>query len=279
MDRQKRPKQQKPQKNLNCYACGKPGHIARNCRSKNKVPRMQMNAMRIPRSTVQYWDQPDDWIVNRTLHDEQAIRMIIRQGRRRMDALQDDINSFSVPTRWERQMEEQLNALGDVDTQDDNEDDYVNISDLVESEYEEPESTGSTATEGVIEEQDFTYHANYRRDPRHPHHPGIEDTQCVQNQCPHHDQSYRIEGLTRCHRLWNACRDDTCAYHLADKRHHATFPGHNQAWQRQLRHSKDLPYLRRCQYSQWQYCLNTSCNAHTGDKAEQGFTNDYLSKN
>ena len=32
-------------KKINCYACGKEGHIARNCISKNKVKR-QLNVLR-----------------------------------------------------------------------------------------------------------------------------------------------------------------------------------------------------------------------------------------
>ena len=35
----------KPKKALTCYACGKPGHMARNCKSKGKVHRQQLNAL------------------------------------------------------------------------------------------------------------------------------------------------------------------------------------------------------------------------------------------
>ncbi len=42
-------KQQGGKKAMNCYGCGKPGHIARDCRSKNMVKRPQLNILeRVP---------------------------------------------------------------------------------------------------------------------------------------------------------------------------------------------------------------------------------------
>ena len=37
--------QQRGKKAFNCYSCGKPGHIAKNCRSKGMVPRPQLHIM------------------------------------------------------------------------------------------------------------------------------------------------------------------------------------------------------------------------------------------
>jgi len=42
-------KQQGGKKAINCYGCGKPGHIARDCRLKNMVKRPQLNILeRVP---------------------------------------------------------------------------------------------------------------------------------------------------------------------------------------------------------------------------------------
>ena len=41
-------KEKKPYKKntIKCYACGKLGHMARNCKSKNKVQCQQLNALK-----------------------------------------------------------------------------------------------------------------------------------------------------------------------------------------------------------------------------------------
>ena len=42
----RKPKKGQNKKTLKCYSCGKPGHFAKDCRSKNMVSRPQFNIMR-----------------------------------------------------------------------------------------------------------------------------------------------------------------------------------------------------------------------------------------
>jgi len=127
-------KQQGDRKAMKCYGCGKPGHIAKDCRSKNMVKRPQLNILeRIPIKTTgpprdqpeaEYDDEELDAIMSDLLAvvdaplDENIKELIARQEELREEVAKKQRNIERIEQRL-ADIHEQLKELGSDDNSDD----------------------------------------------------------------------------------------------------------------------------------------------------------------
>lgn len=85
---------------LTCYACGKPGHMARDCRSKNKVQRREFNM------TIRKETQPTSVQVDtpKLRHDKDQVNLdMVRQATRPLQTTVEDINEDCDHCRYPKQ--------------------------------------------------------------------------------------------------------------------------------------------------------------------------------
>jgi Retrotransposon gag protein/Zinc knuckle len=213
---------------VTCYACGKSGHIARNCRSKEKMPRPQLNVLRGKEKESAGTANSDLDLFAQVWDDEE-------------DA---DIRS------WERV----------VYTPEGSSDDGVASLPNDDEELE-------TEFEGLHKEP------GYAVDPRHPWHDQMPWTFCSTESCAKHERPKEEnpeQVLERwCQKRWNECRTDECPEHLIDKRMRGCFPGHDAAWNNELRQHRweSGP----CTYDNWVNCLKKACERHQKEKRCWGF--------
>ena len=232
-------------KKTTCYTCGKPGHIARNCRSKGLVPRAQLNVMReLPEEPHPGW-RVSEW-----------------------EASGEGLQDPPPYDEWQLAGSELLAT--------DFEEDAVHVDpgqpELTPNGSTDEEYTPSPDTEQLLTEvADLIEEPGFAVDPRHPWHDQLHWTQCAYLWCYAHQidkQGHPVYRLAtrQCHKRWNECRDDECPEHLIDKRGRKCFPGHDGPWNQKLREGAS-----RCQQGKWVTCVHHQCQVHKEEKLKQGF--------
>ena len=240
-----------------CYRCGKPGHIARNCRGGNTMRREQINVINelpdeyewVGHNSEEY-DSPDD-------HQPEDTEPGVR--RRIPDYYENDSSDNSQDLRavyaWARRAVETPSDEG-KDPEHEGEEDSVTVdhNDAQErSPPPTPQTPGSpiqsptpypglqqpvtlsnrSQHEGLTDDQ-----RGYPTWPFNFLHDTIDWSLCHQDGCVRHEQQKRQHQFrpreTRFVRCfvedWKDCEDDGCSAHLVDKRHALQFPGHDLSW-------------------------------------------------
>ena len=176
-------------KALTCYACGKPGHMVRDCRSKNKVHQQQLNALdgdwnviepEDPTSGLEQTAPTLDWD-DYVQALEEAHQMATPGG----EALRQQIGQG-----W--------NEEGDHSTSSED--------------HDEPASIKEEIPRGLH---------NYKVDPRNLRHGELAWRFCVRQLCTYHDRPRRQGGHSpfhpTCNEHWVNCKKNACEFHLWDK--------------------------------------------------------------
>ena len=176
-------------KALTCYACGKPGHMARDCRSKNKVHRQQLNAL------------DGDWNVIKpedpTTGQEQTAPTLGWDDY--VQVLEEAHQTATPGGEALRQQTEQ---------EWDEEEDHSTSS----KDRDEPASIKEEIPRGLH---------NYGIDPRNLRHGELAWRFCICQLCIYHDGPQRQGGHSpfrpTCNEHWVNCKKDACKFHLWDK--------------------------------------------------------------
>jgi hypothetical protein len=235
-----------------CYTCGKPGHIARNCRSKDKV-RRQLNVLqghtKIP-ADYPYEDESsgDTWD---KLTESEA-----------------EEESVPLPKKGKDVMKELTQQVANIqyDTSED-----------------EPGPSASfkkrTNQRTGLARKEVSYpQPSHRKDWRNHQHYRIHWTSCFYDDCDKHLKRKEEAGwypvkipTERCKaEKWMLCTEDECCDHLWDKRRNITFPGHDNRWHERVRNDRHT--LRaNCTTNKWETCLYDRCRQHKSDKEGEGF--------
>lgn len=267
-----------------CYTCGKPGHIARNCRSKNMVHRPQLNVLsKLPQfsvsdqETITDWTSvgPSDWETadempsSPPITPEEGPGNWITNLSRKQDVMEiDDSQELDKG----KQKEETQNTLSPGETS------FVNLR-------------SAQIKNGIAKRAHWTdEQRNYGIDKQNLHHALRHWTFCFDQYCMIHDSEKRnvswepkCPAHLRCHAgSWISCPEDKCANHLIDKRRGRYFYGHleefnarfqylcdndnDQLWCKQQLLTTAEPGFRPI----WQFCVTDSCPEHREDKIKYG---------
>ena len=265
-------------KALTCYGCGKPGHIARNCRSKGVVPRPQLN------------------VLERVPDDEAG-----PSRRNRWD--DDELNTlFQAQRILEDKVDNRIAKLESQYWKNDDGEDWKEVPDQTQERQEDPNeiqaeseaissgspscvstsSEDSEATKELIEEyrsltnkQALGPDRNCRNDTAHPEHSTVAWTACMDKKCHTHRPGWVTAGkpiVIGCQaKRWNTCRTDHCEYHIVRKREFKCFPGHDALWQMIFRDQQQHWNKEEdeCTHEQWHYCLYGDCTNPVHIQAKQ----------
>ena len=176
-------------KALTCYACGKPGHMARDCRSKNKVHRQQLNTLDGDWNVI----EPED----PTAGQERTTPTLGWDDY--VQALEEAHQTATPGGEALRQQTEQ---------EWDEEEDHSTSSE----DRDEPASIKEEIPRGLH---------NYRIDPRNLQHGELAWRFCIRQLCIYHDRPRRQGGHSpfrpTCNEHWVNCKKDACEFHLWDK--------------------------------------------------------------
>ena len=295
-------------KTLTCYSCGKPGHIARNCRSKNKVVR-QLNVI----ETDEHDNlTEDEWEVVRTLDDMQIERLCEPEETDTPEGQIRKTTKIEVASEEGEIVEESdspdSRMYEDPDDRSEYDEDEMDISPRASTPhpntgYLHREETKKAQTPGVwkflqnhwrynqsdqstfwndehakqeIQEQlERELEIRYDFDDRNPLHLYLHWGYCVHDHCLVHklgkdDAEWLPRNKDQCKWMWLECNEDLCEWHLWDKRAAQWFPGKEEG---------DIFVFRMlinksCILERWQVCLNPECEKHKDVKERNGFGNE-----
>ena len=176
-------------KALTCYACGKPGHMVRDCRSKNKVHRQQLNTL------------DGDWNVIKpedpTSGPEQTAPTLDWDN---YVQVLEEAHQMATPggEALRQQTGQGWNEEGDHSTSSED--------------HDEPTSIKEEIPRGLH---------NYKVDPRNQQHGELAWRFCICQLCMYHDGLQRQGGHSpfhpTCNEYWVNCKKDACKFHLWDK--------------------------------------------------------------
>jgi hypothetical protein len=281
-----------------CYNCGKPGHLSRDCRQKNKVTR-QINML----SNDMDKDADDEWEVVTPLftrldiskgydiipvHDGHEEPSIVRTPTphpgTKVPTVWDDEGSNKE--NWDPAMDRALtpeelaihtppaspklvrqNAVLGQD-QDWVTNELNNYHEQLSKQVEESANTPLRKKPKTM---------NYLLDYRNQNHGLLAWSFCTYDLCRiHYDAKINNDWFPTPKRTckWQAfdCPSDVCAKHLWDKRHSGHFPGTTQ----QDEISQRLMINGSCMHYTWQFCMQAGCKKHKADKESNGYGESFL---
>ena len=181
-----------------CYTCGKPGHIARNYRSKNQVQRSQLNVLyELPR--IRTDNLPDE-------EDKNSEWEVV------------DTPVFSPKVQFAPNPE----TKGSTGS---------SFEEAKNKEIQSHQEVWNKQRQGLADNQ-----RRYDIDTRNYNHETMHWTACHEGYCTVHSHTktnasreVKIPSKLGCDELeWYNCEDDRCAIHLIDKRRGGHFPGHTE---------------------------------------------------
>jgi len=293
-------------KTLTCYSCGKPGHIARNCRSKNKVVR-QLNVI----ETNEHDDlTEDEWEVVECLEymrqhfgshkpdgeqvtPEGQIRKTTKIGVASEEEIVEESDSpdsrmYEDPDDRSEYDEDELDISPRASTPHPNtgflrrEDATIGQQGVwgllkdkwqYDSEHSGPWECDHHTTQEMKELHERENSPDrYDYDERNPLHWHLHWSDCVYDECLVHELGKDHAGWlprkkSQCKWNWFECQEHLCNWHLWDKREAQWFPGKDEG---------DVFVMRMlingsCIMPAWQLCLNTECELHRNQKKDNGF--------
>ena len=292
-------KQHGGKKALTCYGCGKPGHFARDCRSKNMVYRPQLNVLEkvrnrddedvTPEEDPPTWDEVEEDIGS--WYDRMTQEELNEESENGDDDFTRKFNArIREKYRDDLHVGDSSKAQREKPEQDQDEID-PEWEEALCSDFEEdarlpaspPGSTVSKEPEENSKESEMAKFwerigvRDYRMDDYHPEHKDVHWTWCSDEYCPAH-RTKREENKgaiyeSRCGaKRWNYYPDDGCQWHLTKKRMFQCFPGYDESWYKTLRkalaHDNDT---KECHMLEWYTCLHKKCQKHMRQKQIAGF--------
>ena len=254
-------KQQKGKKAVTCYGCGKPGHIARNCRSKGMVSRPQLNVLeRVPSKEK----GPEEGFQLPTLQRQDAsskglVSELIKRRIREIDEVIDSIWDQADESDPEQEQgspdKEEPGDLNDTGSPD-NSDTWTNASEEIREATQNPITTSKPKTEVTTRYRDYSY------DSLHPKHRLMHWTACADEKCHWHKEFWVDNRPLRSPNCgtnkWIECIDDACHWHLASKRVFVSATSTKMT-------------ANECSQEDWYFCVTLKCERHRASKEQHGF--------
>ncbi len=252
---------------IKCYACGKLGHMARNCRSKNKVHRQQLNALDGDWKVIELQDGSPE--ISDSQEEESECNWESMESSRELNQLQGTTGGTTQKDKPEQERES-----------------IKSPTDLTKEEAVQDEAKDTQTTTVSNQNEETTREelppwarkprivVNYGVDPRNLRHGDLNWFFCVEGLCQYHWHARREAGTRppkrNCRKPWDRCENNYCAYHLWDKRENRKFPGRPTTWYHALYQRQWTP-TRDCRHDAWIYCITVECPTHEQDKFKNGF--------
>ena len=277
-----------------CYACDKPGHIARNCRSKNKV-------IRRVHTLAANIDDDDEWVITDGISDidlnESSERSRSPDSRLYEDA-EEPTEDFKpvrprAPTPHPQAKKLPPTSDDDVEVFRYLETHQPRDGDLPQGAalYLDENPTWrmrqqhiapalrewadiryqSQSKDQIYPNEEKSYEPDYTLDYRNPKHLSLRWNFCERDDSTihyHAKQSHYFPNKTpRCRWEWFDCPIDDCDEHLWDKRKCSYFPRHSDSSNATMR----ILLNGKCMQEHWQTCLHPDCKQHKISKRMFGF--------
>lgn len=286
----------KKKKTFECYACGKPGHIARNCRSKGLVPQ-QPALMMMRREGSAIIDSDDETYVNVTDGESESD----------YEDLGTQVDPDVIPGGDGPGIDRNESPETTASSQSQNEEEYLRQRETIPRAFRE--AFNYAFHQGIKELQRFTeklnqhtqditgnelpldqrivmgshaeqrYHPfyDYRHDERNPRHIDLWARECKHERCAKHDYPVPRKRVVRRSEHpghWMDCTTHWCEDHLMDKRHARHFPGMTGR-DKAIMEADELLENTWCGAPYWQTCLAATCQFHKLQKRLHGFSADF----
>lgn len=273
-----------------CYNCGKPGHLAKNCRQKNKVIR-EFNMITTDQEGAEEWE-----VISPKELGLDTPQTEPHPGNRVLTALDEVRDKNPTSPRYYYDLTEQAYVtppesptlrredatVGQRDTSareareagyaNDGQALIINDVDWVTQEIQQY-GIRQAAYRAIQKETDkpLKKQPQYHLDPRNPLHQLMSFTGCFYDDCQIHwsDKSATFfpQRKSSCKWQWYDCPRHTCEKHLWDKRERNHFPSMTEEEEDRNR----IMVNNRCTNDIWQTCLQEPCVRHQIEKQVYGF--------
>jgi hypothetical protein len=270
-----------------CYACGRKGHFARDCRSKNIVQRhvAVLEEAGSTRLDTEHWTivhketkDSDTEMTDSTATTEEEPEEEER-GRENEDKYAlgklhqwDFLRQQAVDKIWKqpRKMNKQPRQVTFTTPEEENDDDKENIPPTNGPTFPSPPRSpkGITTAKMLHESRKYRYNLDYRN----LNHDLIHWEQCHHDGCAFHnwekgEADFWPTPVSTCKWQYFDCPKPKCGLHLYDKRERTYFYGVL------LKDVYKFRFMlnRSCLNDMWQMCLNKECEKHAYEKEYHGF--------